>query len=81
VLEDRTADSDVYTAKGLAKSLLRGSAILDLELIKRIVAVNHSSQLSPKDTFPSLFKNWKASTLSNSVTMHSRSLSQLRREW
>ena len=55
-LGDRTADTDVYVAKRLTKSLLGRSAILDLQLIKRIAAVDHSSQLSPKDEFPSLFK-------------------------
>ena len=53
-LWDRTADTDVYVAKRLTKSLLGRSAILDLLLIKRIAAVDHSSQLSPKDEFPSL---------------------------
>ena len=55
-LGDRTADTDVYVAKRLTKSLLGRSAILDLLLIKRIAAVDHSSQLSPKDEFPSLFE-------------------------
>ena len=55
---DRTANTEVYVAKRLTKSLLGRSAIIDLQLIKRIATISHSSQqqLSPKDEFPSLFK-------------------------
>ena len=41
-LGDRTANTDVYVAKRLTKSLLGRSAILNLKLITRIAAVDHS---------------------------------------
>lgn len=54
-LGDQTADTDVYVAERLTKSLL--GRPIDLQLIKRVATINHSSQsqLSPKDEFPSLF--------------------------
>jgi hypothetical protein len=53
-LGTRQTEGEIYVVRGLSKSLLGRTAISDLELIKRAVAVDHN--LTPKEQFPSLFQ-------------------------
>ena len=53
-LGTRQTEGEIYVVRGLSKSLLGRPAISDLELIKRVAAVDHN--LSPKEQFSSLFQ-------------------------
>ena len=55
-LSSHQVDTDCYVATELTRALLGRPAIQRLNLIKRIATVERTSELSPKDEFPTLFQ-------------------------
>jgi hypothetical protein len=55
-ISGRQAEGDVYVAKGLTRSLLGQPMISNLQLVRRVASVEPTSELSPKEEFPSLFR-------------------------